>query len=367
MDADRAGDRFHAVRHLIRSGIAARAFPAAAIETGRRAGTVWRESFGTLTYEPDSRATDPGAIFDLASLTKVIVTTSVAMWAVRDGVLRLDTPVRELSPVWTRPDQASVTLRHLLDHSSGLPAHARLFDRVKGRDAFEREIAALPLDRPVGSSAIYSDPGFILLGLILERALGHSLDAAVAPLLSACDGVLTFRVRPDLIPQVAPTEVDPWRGRLVRAEVHDENAAALGGVAGHAGLFGTVAAVGAFAQLVLETYRRETMLGTPALLRVFTARSRVPDSTRALGWDTMKTTSSCGRLMSPAAIGHTGFTGTSLWIDPEQDLYVVLLTNRVHPSREPNRFAPMRAPIHDAVIEALEDDAPGGPSASSAT
>jgi CubicO group peptidase (beta-lactamase class C family) len=153
---------------------------------------------------------------------------------------------------------------------------------------------------------------------------------------------------------MAPTEYDAGRGRLLRGEVHDENARALGGVAGHAGLFGNAASVGAFARLVLRTYATETTLARPDTLRRFVTRSTVPGSSRALGWDTMLPTSSCGSLLSPRAIGHTGFTGTSLWIDPGRDLYIVLLTNRVHPNRENlEGLRRLRPAVHDAIVRAV--------------
>ena len=151
----------------------------------------------------------------------------------------------------------------------------------------------------------------------------------------------------------APTEVDPWRGRLLAGEVHDENCWALGGAAGHAGLFGTAAAVGTFARAVMRTIQGEPILSEPSTMREFIARAAVPRSSRALGWDTMLPTSSCGTKMSPTAIGHTGFTGTSLWIDWEKDRYVVLLTNRVHPTRTNEAIRAIRPRVHDAVVEVL--------------
>jgi CubicO group peptidase (beta-lactamase class C family) len=157
---------------------------------------------------------------------------------------------------------------------------------------------------------------------------------------------------PPLPAPIAPTEHDPWRGRILEGEVHDENAAALGGIAAHAGLFGTARAVGAFARRVLQTFQEPTSLGTPALMREFAARSRVAGSSRALAWDTMLPTSSCGSRMSATAIGHTGFTGTSLWIDWERDLYVVLLTNRVHPTRQNEALIGLRPKLHDAIVDA---------------
>jgi CubicO group peptidase (beta-lactamase class C family) len=166
---------------------------------------------------------------------------------------------------------------------------------------------------------------------------------------------VAYRPSPAWRERTAPTEFDSWRGRLLVGEVHDENAAALDGVAGHAGLFGTAGAVGGFARAVLATFAAETPLGTPELIRQVASRTGVPGSSRALGWDTMLPTSSCGTLLSPAAIGHTGFTGTSLWIDREQDLYVVLHANRVYPTRANEQFAAVRPLVHDAVVADLND------------
>jgi CubicO group peptidase (beta-lactamase class C family) len=232
-----------------------------------------------------------------------------------------------------------------------LPGIAELWRGHSGRDAYQRAIAALPLVYTPGSRSIYSDPGFILLGLVLERLAPAELDRQFARIAGEL-GEIGFLPADHLRPRIAPTEVDGWRGRLLVGEVHDENAAAFGGVAAHAGLFGTAAAVGTFARLVLATFHATTILGTPELMRTFTTRSAVPVSSRALGWDTMLPTSSCGTLMSPTAIGHTGFTGTSLWIDWERDFYVVLLTNRVHPTRANEQLRAIRPRLHDAIIAA---------------
>jgi CubicO group peptidase (beta-lactamase class C family) len=194
----------------------------------------------------------------------------------------------------------------------------------------------------------------MLLGFALEEAGAAPLDAQFQPLAAAL-GEIGYRPDSALLDRIAPTEEDPWRGRLLRGEVHDENAAALGGVAAHAGLFGTAQSVGTFARLVLRTFREATILGTSDVMRIFATRSNVPEGSRALGWDTMLPTSSCGTRMSAAAIGHTGFTGTSLWIDRENDLYVVFLTNRVHPTRANEALIAMRAKVHDAVMEDISN------------
>jgi CubicO group peptidase (beta-lactamase class C family) len=282
------------------------------------------------------------------------------MGHVQAGTLALDRPIRTLLPTWQGADRAAVSVRHLLDHSSGLPAHRRLWEQARGRDAFERAIALTPLDAPPGARTVYSDLGFMLLGFLIADIGGRPLDDQWADWRRVAlprDAVLAFgtvgAVGGAGFPgPVAPTELDPRRGRVLCGEVHDENAAALGGVAAHAGLFGTATAVGAFARLVLQTFESSTPLGTPDAMRLFAQPSR-PEESRALGWDTMRPTSSCGALMSPMAIGHTGFTGTSLWIDPEQDVYVVLLTNRVHPTRENQALPQLRPRFHDAVMRAL--------------
>jgi serine-type D-Ala-D-Ala carboxypeptidase len=346
-----------AVARILRDGHRSKAFPAAAIEAGTSTDVIWQAAFGHLTFDDGAPETTLDTVFDLASLTKVIATTSAAMRAVSFRQLDLETPLGHLLPDWQPRADAGITLRHLLDHSSGLPAHARLWHQAAGRAEYLRALSALAVERPAGAAAVYSDPGFILLGFALEARERAPLDVMTAEWLDDITDDLRFLPPSSWRRRTAPTEVDPWRERLLVGEVHDENAAALGGVAGHAGLFGTAPAVGAFARLVLQSFRQSTALASPEVMRRFASRTGVPGSSRALGWDTMLPTSSCGRLFSSTAIGHTGFTGTSLWIDHERDLYVVLLSNRVHPSRANDAFVALRPLVHDAVIQSLM---PGG-------
>ena len=346
--------QFHDVATLMRNAVAARIAPAVTIEVGSTAAVRWRFATGALTYAPDAPRATPDTIFDLASLTKVIVTSALAMRAAEADPRWCGTPIVELDARWRGGDRASVTIRHLLDHSSGLPAHVKLFESAAGREQFLERILTEPLVYAPGTEAQYSDVGFMLLGLLLEARLGAPLDALFRPVVARLDGPLLFTPLSDQWPAIAPTEADPWRARVLQGEVHDENAAALGGVAGHAGLFGTAQSVGSFARVILETLARNTWLARQETMQRFVTRSAVPGSSRALGWDTMLTTSSCGTRMSASAIGHTGFTGTSLWIDPANDVYVVLLTNRVHPSREGERIRTLRRTVHDAVMTALE-------------
>ena len=342
-----------AVARILRDGHRGKAFPAATIEVGTSTGAIWQAAFGKLTFEEGAPDATLHTVFDLASLTKVIATTSAAMRAVSFGQLDLATPLADMLPEWKARADEGITVRHLLDHSSGLPAHARLWREATGRAEYLRALAALAVERPAGASAVYSDPGFMLLGFALETREAVPLGVLTARWLDNITGDLQFLPPSSWRTRTAPTELDPWRGRLLVGEVHDENAAALGGVAGHAGMFGTAPAVGAFARLLLQSFRQSTVLASPSVMRYFATRTGVPGSSRALGWDTMLPTSSCVRRLSATAIGHTGFTGASLWIDHERDLYVVLLSNRVHPTRANDAFVALRPLVHDAVIQSL--------------
>ncbi len=356
---------FDAAAGMLRDGIRTGAFPAASVEIGRGAGALWGHAFGALTYDPDAPPATGDTIFDLASLTKVIATTTLAMRAIDDGVLSLDETLASRLAEWRGADRESVTIRDVLGHASGLPAWLPFFRDHTGRAEFEPAICRLPLEYTPRSQSIYSDLGFMLLGFILQDVRAGDdgrgrLDASAT--LAAQFRKLSSYLTPDPLTfnpprvwreQTAPTEVDPWRGRLLAGEVHDENCWALGGAAGHAGLFGTAAAVGAFARAALRTIHGDRILAQPATFQQFIRRTTVPGSSRALGWDTMLPTSSCGTRLSATAIGHTGFTGTSLWIDWERDLYIVLLTNRVHPTRDNNKLRELRPAFHDAVMAEL--------------
>lgn len=330
------------------------AFPAAVVEVGSSRATLWRQAFGSLSLAPDAPPATIGTVFDLASLTKVIATTTLAMRAVDRRLLDPDAPLIRWLADWRGADRGAVSVTDLLEHASGLTAHLPFFRDCRGRAEFERAISTLPLEYAPRSASVYSDLGFILLGFILEEVYGVTLEAAFRAVAEQHDwGELRYRPPAAWRGRTAPTEVDAWRGRLLIGEVHDENAWALGGVAGHAGLFGTVAAVGRFARTIAAGLRDRPSIVRTESLRRFMTRSDVPGSSRALGWDTMLPTSSCGTRMSQAAVGHTGFTGTSLWIDPQADVYVVLLTNRVHPTRANEAILRVRPALHDAVLRAL--------------
>jgi CubicO group peptidase (beta-lactamase class C family) len=344
---------FDEARAVVIDALDRRVSPAVVAEVGRAGTVLWREAFGHLTHEPGAPAARLDTVFDLASLTKPVATTTVVMQLVEHATLHLDDPIGRWIRDWRGDDRAFVTIEDALSHATGLPAWLPLFRQHEGRDAFAAAIGATALEYEPRRASVYSDLGFILLGLVAEQAAGAPLDrlfqAVCGPL--ALDG-LAFTPPDAWRPRTAPTGYDAWRGRLLVGEVHDENAAALGGVAGHAGLFGTAEAVGTFARWVLRAQSGEAeacrVFGSRETVVRFTTRRGLAGSSRALGWDTMLPTSSCGTRMSSLAFGHTGFTGTSLWLDPVRDLYVVLLA--VHPSRDREPMKQLRRAFHDAAV-----------------
>jgi CubicO group peptidase (beta-lactamase class C family) len=346
---------FAAARRVLERAVSDRAFAAAVVEAGNAQQLIWREAFGHLSFDPTAAATREDTRFDLASLTKVLATTPLVMRLIERGGLGLDDPVSTYLPLWRdRHAGAPVTIRDLLAHCSGLPAHLPLYREHAGRDAFEHAICETPLAYDPRSASIYSDLGFMLLGFILEDVapLPVQLDA----MLRQMGGIQDLQFHPPRAwrPNMAPTREDPWRGRLLVGEVDDDNAWALGGAAGHAGLFGTAESVGGCARHLLQILDGRRGAFELQTVRTFiTRRTGIAGSSRALGWDTMLPTSSCGARMSPGAFGHVGFTGTSLWIDPETAIYVVLLTNRVHPNPDNNAIRQIRPALHDAVMEEL--------------
>ncbi len=309
-------------RALLQHAVTARIFPAATAEVGDSERPLWREAFGRLTFDDAAPATND-TIFDLASLTKPIATATVIMRLAADGALSFTDPVASLFEDWRGADREDVTIRELLEHASGLAA--RLVDPPPlTRREFEHEIGTMKLEYLPRTKSIYSDLGFILLGFIAEDRGGTALNrlwerSRPQPRI---DEWLAFGVGDTLQERVAPTMPEPndaRRGRRLTGEVHDDYAAALDGVAGHAGMFGNTAGVGSFARTMLRAARGDRTITRPlsaALVEQMTVKSSVPGSSRALGWDTMLPTSSCGTELSPAAFGHVGFTGTSLWIDP---------------------------------------------------
>ena len=340
---------------IVQGGVDARAFPAAVVEVGARDAVLWQQAFGRLDPDPDSPATQTSTIFDLASLTKAIATTSLVMKLVEQGTVALQHPIRQWIPEWRGNDRQQVTVRSLLTHSSGLTAWLPFYRDYTGRQEFQHAICSLPLEYPPDTQSIYSDLGFMLLGFIVEDAGRQPFQMQAEEFLrTVTSAPLMFNPPAELRPSIAPTEHDQWRGRRLVGEVHDENCWALGGAAGHAGLFGTAQAVGDFARAMLAGLKgSDTRIASVETLRRFVVRSGPVTGSRAFGWDTMLPTSSCGALISRSAFGHTGFTGTTLWIDPEREVYVVFLTNRVNPTRENAAIQQIRPVLHDAILGEL--------------
>lgn len=338
------------VAPLLDRAIANRVFPGAVVEVGTTNGRLATIARGSQTYAPPARSIDEDTIYDLASLTKVIATAALMAGEFAAGRMRLNDRIRHWIPQWTGEDRQIVTLQDLLEHASGLPAHRPYYRSRRGRAAIELAICEEPLDYLPRRQSIYSDPGFMLLGFALENAASAPIDRqfhAWRDRELGADVELRYVPGAGWLDRIAPTEDTP-AGDQLRGVVHDENAEALDGVAAHAGLFGTAAAVGACARWWLRSPD----------LALFAKKTTVPGSSRALAWDTMLPTSSCGTKLSPAAIGHTGFTGTSLWLDPARDLYVVFLSNRVHPSRQNNDgIQAVRRAVHDAIVTDLEGGA----------
>ena len=328
-------------------------FPGAALDVGGSDGPVWQEALGTLAFD---QAASPAAIdtpFDLASLTKPIVTATVFMRLVAAGAVVLDERVSACFPEWTGDDRTDATVGDLLEHASGLPP--RLLDMPPGgRREFEHDICATPLEYAPHTRSLYSDLGFIALGTLLRRLAGRSLARAVeAPLCAWGATATAYSPRGPERNAIPATETDAWRGS-VQGGVHDEKAHLMGGVSGHAGLFGTARDVALLGEWYLGAlYRRRSPLDRDLVCEAVREQAREPTRRRGLGW-VLRTgdEAACGSLMSPSTFGHGGFTGTSIWVDPERDLNVVLLTNAVHHGRSDIR--PIRAAVADAAVAAIE-------------
>ncbi len=352
--------RFRSAFQVMEKAVADKAFPGGVLAVGYKGALVALKGFGKFDYSPDATAVTSDAIYDLASVSKVVGTTTAAAMLYEQKKLLLDLPVvRYLPEFAAAPDHDQIAVRQLLTHSSGLPSYERLFLNSSDKQAILKRIYAMPLAAKPGEKFAYSDFGPILLGEIIERVTGQPLDLFLRQqVFDPLEMKDTFYNPPKTyLPRIPPTEQDDvFRKRLVRGEVHDENAWVMGGVAGHAGLFSTARDLAAFAQMMLNggTYGGRRILKRNTV-ETFTARQPAPaGSTRALGWDTPSAKgSSAGDFFSPRSFGHTGFTGTSLWLDPEKELFVILLSNRVHPTRENQQHIKVRPAVHNAVVEAL--------------
>ena len=353
---------FSSAFSILCEAIGERAFPATSLAITQEDRVVALKSFGNFTFEASSPTVTPATLFDLASLTKVAATTTMATILYERGLLELDAPVAGTVPEFLAdscgdfdPRRRDVTFRMLLAHCSGLPAYEKLFLKARSRDELLRAAFTTSLSADPGSRAEYSDIGFIVLGAALERIAEESLDVfcqreIFGPLAMAST---TFNPPAEMRAQIPPTADDrAFRKRIIQGEVQDENAFVLGGIAAHAALFSTAEDLARFAHSMLHGGRP---ILRPETIAVFTRRESAPLGTsRALGWDTPSSPSQSGRHFSTASYGHLGYTGTSLWVDPERQLSVTLLTNRTWPDCSNQAIKQIRPRFHDAVIEALE-------------
>ena len=343
---------------VINSGIQNQSFPGASLALGFHGKLIIERGYGKFTYDNKSPLVKRETIFDLASLTKVVSTTTLVMQAYENGKLSLDTPIHHFFSNFSFQNKKFITVKHLLTHSSGFPPYFPFYKKIQGKENILRKLLRIQLQYQPGCKSLYSDLGFILLGSILEKLNGETLDNMANQQIFRPLGMhqTMFKPKPALWSQTVPTEKDPWRNRLLRGEVHDENACALGGVAAHAGLFGTVGDLAIFCQTLLNggVYNHCRIL-KHSTIKIFTQRQQLPiSSSRALGWDTPSKGSSAGQWLSKDSFGHTGFTGTSLWIDPIRQLFIVLLTNRVHPTRQNNAIQQLRREVSNIITENID-------------
>lgn len=375
-------ERFDSLREVCAQAVSSGVVPGAVVLAAVEGVVRFHEGFGARQHLPATAPATRATVYDVASVTKAAITSVLAMQAVARGELSLDEPVARVLPEFSGMGKESVTVRHLLCHASGLPAHRPFYERfVDGgganvgprdvaaqRTAIVSAAAAETLERPPGERAVYSDLGFILLGEIVERLGGARLDrlaerSIFAPLGLAATTFVTLDGQggrsPDLDQVAAPTERCVRRGYLVRGEVHDLNAFAMGGIAGHAGLFSTAADLGRVAAALVAAWHGDqgpSLVPTELIREFWRPAGVVPGSTWRLGWDgPSERDSQAGVRLSRHAVGHLGFTGCSLWIDPALRLWIIVLTNRVHPTvRDDPRFRAFRPAVHDAAVAALE-------------
>jgi CubicO group peptidase (beta-lactamase class C family) len=354
-----SASRLESIDRVVQRGIKAGGYPGAAVVVGRKGAAVWQKGFGNLSWSQVSGAVDPDrTIYDVASLSKVIGTTTAVMVLYDEKKIDLDAPVFRYLPAFSGGLKDEVTVRELLTHRSGLPAGRDLWRRARSPQEARDMVLATPLEYRPDAAYIYSDLGADVLGMIVEEVSGQRLDQFLSSRVFGPLGMHDTFYRPadSLRYRIAPTELTPPRGYPLRGEVHDENAYALGGIAGHAGLFSTAADLSIFAQMMLNGGSYDgVQIISDSTVALFTRRTA---GHRALGWDTADGDYGSGKYLTERAYGHTGFTGTSIWIDPDREMFVVLLTNRVHAAkaqRPAKIIADIRSDLSDAAVLAVMD------------
>ena len=354
-----SASRLESIDRVVQRGIKAGGYPGAAVVVGRKGAAVWQKGFGNLSWSQVSGAVDPDrTIYDVASLSKVIGTTTAVMVLYDEKKIDLDAPVFRYLPAFSGGLKDEVTVRELLTHRSGLPAGRDLWRKARSPQEARDMVLETTLEYRPNTAYIYSDLGADVLGMIVEEVSGQRLDQFLADRVFGPLGMHDTFYRPadSLRYRIAPTEVTPPRGYPLRGEVHDENAYALGGIAGHAGLFSTAADLSVFAQMMLNGGSYDgVQIISDSTVALFTRRTA---GHRALGWDTADGDYGSGKYLTERAYGHTGFTGTSIWIDPDREMFVVLLTNRVHAAkaqRPAKIIADIRSDLSDAAVLAVLD------------
>ena len=366
---------YNSLHHVALPAIDNRVIPGVVVAAGQAGQVGLLEAFGQRQVEPEPAPATVGTVYDLASLTKAVVTSLLVMKGVEEGRLHLDRPLGD--HLRMLEDRPRVTIRRVLSHAGGFPAHRKFYESVPSkpepgddrRASIVMQAAAEPLVYEPGSRSIYSDLGFILLGALVEQTMSERLDVLAdrvlfRPLQLSSTGFVDLRKGGPKAQfhghAVAPTERCPVRGRLILGEVHDLNAFAMGGVAGHAGLFSSIQDLLEISFALCAAYHGRGVAGraplvAPEVLREFWQPAGIPGSTWRLGWDGPSAQGSlAGELISRRAVGHLSFTGCSLWIDPEQETCVILLCNRIHPEvRDDPRFRALRPALHDAALQAI--------------
>jgi CubicO group peptidase (beta-lactamase class C family) len=361
-------DETDPITGMLREGIRTRVFPGAVLFVRHKGQIRVHQAIGLTSSLPDSPPAQINTIYDLASLTKPLATASSILLLVQEGRVNLAQTLATLLEETKGAPWGQVSLRDLLSHQSGLPALRPFYQsfpptfssepdfRQKRIQAVLEMILKEPIDQSSPSTSTYSDLGYMVLGFVVERVTGQSLAdftrERIFNLVEASPMAFGMHnIKGDVLDKIAPSEEDPWRGRLLQGEVHDENAAALAGIAGHAGLFGTAQAVGQITKSWLDGYAGKPSIFRQDLVRQFVkAQSGI---SWGLGWDTPSQPSSSGQWFSPESFGHLGFTGTSIWIDPVRELEVIFLSNRVYPTRENQAIKAFRPQLHDAIIQEL--------------
>lgn len=350
--------QFENVDKLMKGGVKDSIFPGGVLLIGKDGKIIYEKGFGHLTYNLSSQEVNASTIYDLASLTKVIATTTAVMLCIDKGLFKLEDKVVDYLPKFGKNGKDKITIQNLLLHNSGFAAYKTFYKQYSSSEQVINAIFDEKLEYPTGTKTVYSDFGFITLAKIIEKVTNKSFDEFCRDEIFLPLGMLNSKFNPPSsdYKKIAPTELDNyWRNKLVHGTVHDENSALLNGVAGHAGLFSTAKDLSFLAQMLLQKgFYQGNQLIKKETVELFTKRYS-SQSSRALGWDTKSedSPSSSGQYFSSNSYGHTGFTGTSIWIDPDKNLFVILLTNRVYPTRNNTKHIKFRPLLHDAIIKAI--------------